>query len=39
MFVSKKRFEELEKDTEQLKMAICNLQNLTRMHDRRYNPK
>lgn len=35
MFVSKKRFEELEKDSEQLKAAVYNLQNLTHMHDRR----
>lgn len=33
MFVSKKRFEELEKDLEQLKAAVCNLHDLTSMHD------
>lgn len=34
MFISKKRFEELERDKEQLRVAVYNLQNLTRMHDK-----
>lgn len=34
MFISKKRFEELERDKEQSRAAVCNLQNLTRMHDK-----
>lgn len=34
MFISKKRFEELERDKEQLQAAVYNLQGLTRMHDK-----
>lgn len=34
MFVSKKRFEGLERDKEQLRAAVENLQDLTRMHDK-----
>lgn len=34
MFVSKKRFEGLERDKEQLQAAVCNLQDLTYMHDK-----
>lgn len=34
MFVSKKRFEKLEKNLDQLKSTVYNLQNLTHMHDK-----
>lgn len=34
MFVSKKRFKELEREVGQLRAAVYNLQDLTRMHDK-----
>lgn len=36
MFVSKKRFKELEREVDQLRAAVYNLQDLIHMHDNQF---